>query len=272
MQTYRRKVGALEVIIHVEKELYEYVPQVFDAIFCTFEQCYYVDNPDAIHIYSQKNAIDEYKYPCFCNTRNPMWIFLMINMLEHYLYKILNCTVLHGACVKIDNKNILIVGERRSGKTTLTKYLVNMYNAVYMGDDSIFIINNIFYGFSFPILMRKIDKKTKSLSTTKDEENSKRYIYSFEKIFAQTSRIDFIIFPKYDRLIEFQCDQIKDRFLFEALLCNVKESKDVHTMFNDINNLVSTAQAYRIHYNKCSNIARFIAELSENEMTIKGER
>ena len=57
MQTYRRKVGALEVIIHVEKELYKYVPHVFDAIFCTFEQCYYVDSPDAIHIYSQKKIL-----------------------------------------------------------------------------------------------------------------------------------------------------------------------------------------------------------------------
>lgn len=265
MQTYRRKVGALEVIIHVEKELYKYVPHVFDAIFCTFEQCYYVDSPDAIHIYSQKNPYDEYKYPCFCNTRNPMWIFLMINTLEHYLYKILNCTVFHGACVKINNKNILIVGERKSGKTTLTKYLVNMYNAVYMGDDSIFTIDNVFYGFSFPILMRKIDKKIKPLSTTKDEENRKRYIYSFKNFFAQASRIDFIIFPKYDKLIEFQCDQIKDRFLFEALLNNVKESKDMRTMFNDINSLVSTAQAYCIHYNKCRNIVRFIDERSNNK-------
>lgn len=263
MLTYKRIIESTEIIIYIEEQLYNYMPNIFNSIFCTFELCNNnICNPNTIHIYSQKDIFEEYKYPCFCNTRNPMWIFILINMLENYLYELLNCTVLHGSCVRVNKKNVLIIGERKSGKSTLTQYLINNCSAEYMSDDSVFIKDEVYYGFAFPILMRKIVKKIKHIGTTRDEENIKRYIYSPVNILPQGNNIDLILFPKYDKYTNFQNNKLKNRYLFNSLIKNVKFSKDMRTIYKDISNLTNISESYQVCYNQCGNVASFIDKIN----------
>ena len=51
MLTYKRIIESTEIIIHIEEQLYNYMPNIFNSIFCTFELCNNnICNPNTIHI------------------------------------------------------------------------------------------------------------------------------------------------------------------------------------------------------------------------------
>ena len=152
----------VQLVIEIDEDLYLKEELVFRALLLSF-----VNEPPkdflptkTIHIYSSflvckgSFVCAEDDFYCICDTGKADWISTLMDFLEFCYTSILDCTVLHGSCIRHNDKNILILGERKSGKTTLTNYFIDN-NAIYLDDDAVFLYHQSLIGFNTPISMRK---------------------------------------------------------------------------------------------------------------------
>lgn len=108
-------------------------------------------------ILSPKNELitdQRIRHKIICDTSDKNWRLQLIGSLEDWYANTLKCTIIHGSCVLLNNKSILMIGKRKSGKTTLTGYLTIQKEATYLDDDCIYIMYNEYVGFNMPISVR----------------------------------------------------------------------------------------------------------------------
>ena len=130
----------------ISEVLRTYTP-VYNDINLSVENCFYIIPEKKKHDYPREQS-----YVICEGDEN--WLFGLINDLDVFSIETLKCTVIHGSCVRVRDKNILIIGERWSGKTTLTHFLVSYLEGKYISDDCVYLKNDRFWGFCMPLPMR----------------------------------------------------------------------------------------------------------------------
>jgi len=260
MFNFIRVIEGTEISVCIDSQLYGSKREIFDSMLSTFKM---TSNSSETSLLITGNINSEYENSYYCNTESERWVFYLQNMLEDYFAQILNCTVIHGACIKIFDKCVALVGERKSGKTTLTKFFMDLAGVEYLSDDCIYIVNGCYYGFNMPIPMRSaLYPKGCVICSTLDDDNIKRLLYFPEKSFLMTKRIDSILFPKYEQslnLIDF--NKVSHVELFNWVINNTKHFSTTNKLFKDINNLLKTVSAYKVNYSNCEDVLEWFSGL-----------
>ena len=254
--TFKKTICNKEIFIHIEKDLFDSQKEIFLALLSTFKLSNIAPSSKFL-ITSNKLCMNNSYY---CDINNEKWVFLLLNALEDYFAITLNCTVLHGSCIKLSDNTIAIIGERKSGKTTLTKYMIDQKKAKYLTDDSIYIVNNYYCGFNMPIPMRNtLFQFGNMICTSSDDEGSQRIIYSINNCFEKSEIINYILFPKYNEAnTVFNVNRVKKSKLFNILISNVRHMENMNVLFKDLSLLTNNAISYCIQYSQCDEIFEWL--------------
>ncbi len=263
MLYFKRTINDTTLKLHIDKNLYLKNVGLFETLLSTYKKTFLdtknesTDNDIALEIVSGntfKKCIDKAPYRIFCNAIDKHFAFQLIGALEDWYANILNCTIIHGSCVRLNNKNILLIGERKSGKTTLTSYLSLVLHAEYIDDDCVYISKSKYIGFNMPISVREnVDQLMESnmVGETFDGETM-RTIYYPPKTSPSVHNIDVVILPKYNNENDFVRKLDKSE-AFKTIINNVRHSKDMCTLFQDINNLLKNTKVYEVAYRNTNN-------------------
>jgi len=249
---YAKHLDDHTLCIKVDMELYYAHKDFFNCILHSFSPYNAADRRDATHlIYITSNPLQAFAsgYRIFCNPDNPQWKFQLICELEEVYATLLNCTVLHGACLEYNGKGILILGSRRSGKTTLVYNLIRYYNAKYLDDDCVYCINGKYYGFLHPVSLRyEPDSHENRTLEIQDSDNCSRWLVSTENRLDILSQIDVVLFPQYGVHLQKQMRLIGGSELFERVINNTRHSKDMISLFRDVCSVIQNAKSYIMEY------------------------
>ena len=220
------------------------------------EQCFYVcDNKRCL----APKGVDLHIY----NTQSTQWLFEMITDIESYIISKLGITVIHGASIRNDSQMVFIIGERNSGKTTLTHFFTNK-GWTLVDEDCICYYNDSVIGTGFPLRLRNIIyDNTKILASCVDLDGDNRYLVSVptseheEKVENVT-----IIFPQYKPDADFSFSEVKKMNLFTMLIKNTRSSADESNCIKDITSIMKkTTQSYSFCYSDCSYVYDFLKGL-----------
>lgn len=246
------------ISILIDESIWKKEYKVFSSLFRTFElseeTSYKGEKEYFYYIYNKETFLSKIEKNInftVCDIYTDNWIFLLMHNLELFYSSIMKCTVIHGSCVKINGKNILLIGERRSGKTTFTKYLAISKNGEYLDDDCIYIMNNSYIGFNMPLPMRNIidcDENDYWIGQTVDTDNVHRALYSPPCCASSFQKIDIVVFPKYIANGGEEIKKMTQGEAFNQIIKNIRSYNQIKTMFTDIKNLVLTADCYCMKY------------------------
>lgn len=246
MKKFIRYIENIAINIMVEEEFFEKNRRILNIILRLYSEVprenMILDREFNYYIY-QKDY-EEYII-------NDAWIFLLIKRIEEFYEEILKCTAIHGACVNLGNKNYLIIGERYSGKTTLTQYLTIKKNGKYVDDDCIYIYNNKYIGSGMPLLIRdnrKADYEKYFVAHTIDTDGIERNIYSPLIYLDNVKKVDIVIFPKYGEGNMPYIGKLSQTESFDGLLRNIHKYYSMQILFRNIKYLVKAAACYCINY------------------------
>ena len=260
MKKYCRYIGKVQISIFIEESLYKKYHTIFKSLFRTYisaneeshgyyeEYIYYI-------LSSNYDQLDKNHRLTVCDTQNDSWIFTLISDLDEFYAEVLRCTVLHGSCLQINGKNILLIGERWSGKTTLTRYLTINKNGFFLNDDSIYLIDNTIIGFGMPLPIRNAkinDYEDYFVAQTTDSDDVVRFLYSPPNIINDCNTIDAIIFPKYILSGRTYIKKTTKGDTFNTLIKKVRFYGTMGAMFDDIKKLSQLSDCYSIEYSSCS--------------------
>ncbi len=263
----------IQIDIYISDSLYYKNIGCLQVVFALFKVNNEVETFNAersILVYDSYNGEQSFinrfpfKYVCPLNFKKDEWFFNLMAMLDQHYSDILNCTVLHGSCVKVNSKNIIFLGNRKSGKSTLTKLLIDLKDAVYIDDDAIFLFNNNVYGFNSPICLRKMadnDKKPFMIKT--DTDGELRYIYKSYKSADKIGKIDYIVFPHYDKNFTKNMYEILPESM-SNIIWNVKKSSSINKLYKDITSYFKNAEPYSIKYSESTAAMKAIEKLIYN--------
>lgn len=252
MIIYKRTIEEIDIFVFIEKHLFIKERDIFESIFNTF---FMTDLPTEYHngllITTTFETGVEYKDVFYCDISNPSWVYMLICFMESYFSRITHSTVIHSSCIKLHNRVILFSGARLSGKSSLAKKMVEKYNADFLADDFVFIVNKKIYGFRFPISMRFTSHDDHYFLQTKDLNQNTRYLYYVPGVFSLSKTIDLIIFPSYDSA---KCNyinvrKIDKRHAFNNLMLNVKYFETNRDLLLDISMIAASAKAFYVEYN-----------------------
>ncbi len=259
MRKYYRRIQNKIIYILIDDCVFRQHESFFCSILRSYSICangepvpetsYYI-----VQTKDQAFYPSEYSF-CISDINSTSWIFDLINDLDFYYSNILQCTVIHGSCIRVEGKNILIIGERWSGKTTLTHFLATYANGEYVSDDCVYILNNDYLGFCMPLPLRNVnsinikdDYQSCFLAQVQDGDQNERTLLLPQKVLGCVKNIDIILFPKYDTNISGDIQQITHGNAFNAVMKNVRSYSDMGVMCSDIKKLTSEAQIYKITY------------------------
>ncbi len=255
MISYQRCVGEIVLNILVDEAIYSKEKNVFDSLLQTFDVSKaqtFANNNIYYYIYgksdSRKVSGNDYTV---CDTEDEGWVFQLIKDLEGLYAAVLKCTVIHGSCINIHNKNILLMGERWSGKTTLTHYFAHNKNGEYLDDDCVYIINDLYVGFCNPIPMRNMLKSCYAdniICETVDSDGVIRTLYRAPRITKSFTKIDVVLFPKYGCKSKNHIKELDHANAFKKIIQNVRSYGKMKSMFADINKLSLNSKCYELEY------------------------
>ncbi len=251
MVCFTRNLGDISINIFIDIWLYNNKKTVFNRIFRSYVFCEaYVNIADNGSIYITEKYVKNLN--CYvCNILKKDWIQDLINTIEEWQADVLNCTVLHGSALSIKGKGILVLGNRKKGKTTLTGYLSLIEGHPYLDDDCIYCYHNKYIGFNMPISIRKnVDDLPSDclIGTTTDIDNIERNLFISSYI-KEINRIDLIIFPNYNETDAGEMKFISDRkILTNLLIKNTRHHNNLRNMCIDISNLSRSAIALELSY------------------------
>lgn len=256
MMHYGRCIGGFVIHVILDNSLYEEEQGVFDAILSSFslvsEPIAEEQNANTYYIMdSRRSTAVVRRHWTVCNLRNADWIFVLTSNLEFFFAGVLKCTVVHSSCVKIHGQSLLLMGERFSGKTSLTKYLSIDRNGEYIDDDCVYIVENEYIGFCLPLPMRNV-LSTKGdehiIGQTTDEDGILRTLYSPPNFVSHLPSVEVIAFLKYNQNGINSIRKMTMAEAFNQVIKNIRRHSGMKTMFTDINHLVSNARCYVVEY------------------------
>ncbi|WP_270262561.1 hypothetical protein [Lactobacillus panisapium] len=97
---------------------------------------------------------------------------------------------IHAGAISDQNKAILFVGDRGSGKTTLTISLANKLHYEYLTDETVVIQRHTDYVYSFPRLV--LTRTSANIESVKNKYRADKLVPKINKTGAQVSQIYFL--------------------------------------------------------------------------------
>lgn len=265
MKRFFRKVFDKIICVSVENKVYYYDPTMIEALFRTYEAHLISEIGNLIDYYiiSDHNelTIKDYTYYSECNFDNPNWRFRLIKELEIFYGKVLNSIVLHGSCVRYLKKNILLLGARRSGKTTLTHYLSIEKNGTYIDDDCVYFNENSIIGFSMPLPIRDSTICPKSsffIAKTLDTDGIDRTLFLPPQYLGCISDIDVIVFPLYNKDGKNEIRQMSKDSAFKTIMSNIRSHNNMENLFKICKRLVYGCLCFELRYTSSENACALI--------------
>lgn len=267
---FHRTISNKDIGITINESMYKSNLHVFDAIFHTYDTCnrlQFLHSQNRIYIFNEECCEQTTNDNCFyhcCFTGSSNWIAYLIAFLETCYEQIMSCMVFHGTCVEYNDKSLLMLGNSKTGKSTLTHYLIQNRQAYYIEDDMVYLTDGIYFGFGTPISLRNKSGNDKNLlETNSNIDKSTRYIYEIprNKIKSHVTRIDFIIFPEYLYDFSFSSRRLTGYELINRILENIRGMSNIKLAFEEIQTLLSTAQAFCLRYSSSEDAANFIDNL-----------
>ena len=225
----------------------------------------YYDNSISNSINAPLHNDDLSEYYICCNVMNNQWIFFLLCDLEEIFIHTMDCTVLHGAGLVFRNKTILLLGDRKNGKTTLLQYLLSKENSGYMDDDNIFVLHDYVFGFCRPIPIRNIDVcvEPSIISTTIDGVNCTRTLCRTCNNVTSLTKVDYVFFPKYigkSSTID-TCSKLQGGLFFDKLLKNVRHSTNISTLYSDLKYISMNAKGFYFEYTSSEDAYEIIDDI-----------
>ena len=177
--------------------------------------------------------------------------FLLAQYVEEIITQFLNCTTLHACLVRTNNRNTLIVGKRKSGKTTLVLELLKKPDTHYIDDDHVFIVGEEYLGLNMPVFHRNVcDTYHATKLYTVDEEGITREVLIPLNRKEMVNHIDLIIFPEYSAGCKTSVTRVRGFQLFNRIMENVKNHNNNPDLLNDIVRLSRESSSYAIRYSE----------------------
>lgn len=267
---FHRTILDKDIGITINESIYNSKLRVFQAVFHTYDTCnrfQFLHSQNRIYIFDEEyseQVTDDNCFYHFCFTGSPNWVAYLIAFLEICYEQIMSCTIFHGTSIEYNDKSLLILGNSKAGKSTLTHYLIQNRQAYYIEDDMVYLTDGIYFGFGMPISLRnKCENNKNLLETNLNLDKSPRYIYEIpcDKIKSYVTRIDFIIFPEYSNDSSFSSRRLTGYGLTNKILENVRGMSNIKLAFEEIQTLLSTAQAFCLRYSSSEDAANFIDNL-----------
>ncbi len=199
-----------------------------------------------------------------CRTDSESWPFELLTTLEGHLLQIVRQTAFHGAALAREGRTLLLLGERKSGKSTLTHFLT-LHDWCLVDDDCCFYAQGILSGTGFPLRLRRClypesDIFWQCVDTDGEE---RRFIFPRQRIMHSSAPF-FLIFPHYEPNAEFRTEKIDRQSLFSHLILNVRYTPSGPHRIRDLSDFIRrTASAYHATYSQCESVATWIQDITE---------
>lgn len=281
MKWLTRTIASKTIIVGIENIVYKKAYDVFKQLFVSFKEhklgedslydfkiVIYSDNSTDCLINAPLDNCNLNECYICCNLINRRWLFFLLCDLEEILIHVMDCTVLHGAGLVFCNKTILLLGDRRNGKTTLLQYLLSKKNSSYLDDDNIFIFHDSVFGFCRPISIRNIEacEKTSVIATTIDGDNCTRTLCKAYNNISSFAKVDYVFFPKYigKPSTVAACSSLQGSLFFNNLLKNVRHSTDISNLYSDIKYISINTKGYYFEYNSSEAAYGIIEDILKN--------
>lgn len=259
MKHYYRCVEGDVICILVDEYILEQCEEKIDFVLNSFLTLpSYSFGDDNVHYFYIIQEKDKNKYSAensyaMNNIDDDKWILELINDLDVFFTNVLKCTVLHGSCLKLNGKNVLLLGERWSGKTTLTYHLTANCDGEYVSDDCVYIVNKRYYGLCTPLPLRNYERinpgyGNRIFTSVMDSDNVRRTLLLPPKVLGSVPNIDVVLFPQYVSNGERKIDQKSPSEAFKAIIQNVHSFRDMRRLYLDVVELSNNAQIYSITY------------------------
>ena len=267
---FYRTIANTDIGITINKIMYQSNPCVFEAIFHTYDlsnEHQFLQSSNHIYIDSKEHSDCNIMENCFyhrCFTDSSNWVTYLIAFLESCYEKIVSCTVFHGSCIEFNNKSFLILGNSKTGKSTLTYYLIQNRQVYYIDDDMVYSSNGKFFGFGTPISLRNMERGNPNLIETNfGIDKIPRYIYKIpaNKTKPYIMNINFILFPDYSSNLSLQAHKLTGYELINKIFTNVRGTANMKHTFKEITSLLLTAQAFQLRYGSSEDVVKFIDNL-----------
>lgn len=261
MRKFFRKVFANIICISVQNEVYNYDPNMIEALFRTYEVHPILEEGTEFNYYivsddSGEIVVNNYTYCSKCDFKNSYWRFKLIKDLEIFYGKVLNSIAAHGSCVRYLGKNILLLGTRWSGKTTLTHYISTEKSGVYIDDDCVYINGNSIIGFSMPLPVRNPNVCQNSsffLTETLDTDGIERTLFLPPRYLGAVSGIDVILFPSYKECGKNTIKRINEDIAFKNIISNIRSHNNIYSLFRTCNQLARGCLCFELQYTNSEN-------------------
>lgn len=273
MPLFKKQIASKTIYVNIENALFEKEHFFFEAVFQGFnisQKESIVNNSNILFIHcnheqktsSQSNLV-------YCDTEDKYWKIRFLEEIEDWVEKNLNCTVLHGAGIIYLNKKILILGKSLSGKSTLTNHLCSQKNSQYLDDDSIYIINEKYYGLNLPQALRFIPNSNCStvIANFYDYSDCMRNLVQINEKIDMLSSIDIIILPTFTNDSNNSYHMLTSGELLIQLINNIRVKVDMQQLMEDLSHLSKTASGYQIFYNSSKSAEEMIKTIIKNYST-----
>lgn len=267
MVLFERYINKILISVAYEDELYFCNKEVNDAIFSTFQKSY-IDlcNIEDITVGVYFGFQKCYKinaYAIHIHKKDEKGLVLSIlHELEFYFAFFLKCVVLHGAAIQVKKTNILLVGERNSGKSTLTNYLLNKFDANYIDDDCIYLFCNKVIGFNLPIRLREgYGGIYNKIYEDVDGDDIKRHLIVPHRCIDGFETIQYVIFPAYNHKYNYEVKHLSKGELYNKIIQNVRNTESVSEVFHSVTKYFQRCEGMVISYSDCDLVCRYLYNL-----------
>jgi hypothetical protein len=250
--------------IAIEKCLYFSYKWFFDKLLKKFQSST-LPQDDCLYIFTSCAVQNHFSNVFYCDSQED-WIYQCITIIEEYIISRANFTTLHGSGLILNDTTFIILGERFSGKTTLTNYILNSTNAIFLDDDNIIYSSGKMYGLNLPIRLRtKPETNENLICKFSDECKKSRYLIDAPRSTTIGTNKSFIIFPHYIENCNFTSSKLGGQVLFEKLLKSVKYSASNQQCFKDVCELSKSVAAFAIEYENCSLVLEEMKKIESYE-------
>ena len=248
----------------IDYHLFQYAPEFFANLFpgCMIETSVQ-QNTEAQDVLTEEFA-EEFNV-CICEktagcqtlqraviTCNPSksdWPIALMTDLEETLIHLLQKTVFHGAALVNEGKTLLLLGARKSGKSTLTHFLT-LQGWSLVDDDCLFFDGKQIFGTCFPLRLRQqIHPDPHVFWKCQDSEGETRRLLKPGHVCRCADAPFFLLFPRYDPQIAISVESMERSSLFPQMIQNIRYAVNSPRKIQDALNLIRCVQtAYNVIY------------------------
>ena len=273
---YSVEMGGRNLSVLVDYRLFQCAPEFFSNLFpgclaetCTLqnapgEETLAVKNKEEFDVYIHEKTADcqtLQRAVITCDPGKSDWPIVLMTDLEETLIHLLQKTVFHGAALVNEGKTLLLLGARKSGKSTLTHFLT-LQGWSLVDDDCVFFDGNHVFGTGFPLrLRRQIYPDPQVFWKCQDSEGETRRLLKPGHVCRCADAPFFLLFPRYDPQIAISVERLERSSLFPQMIQNIRYAANGPRKIQDALNLIRCVQmAYNVIYSDENALLSLIKE------------